>query len=459
MTRSAPYGSWSSPISADSLVKGVKGFTALATNGHSLFWLEARPEEAGRIVLVRFDGTRVTDLTKAPYNVRTRVHEYGGGAFAVGPTHAYFVDFATQDIHEVPLDGSSIRRITTTGPGMRYADLVLDAPRRRLLAVGERHDAGEVTNFLVAVDVATGAEHVLHEGHDFYSSPRVSPDSARLCFVTWDHPNMPWDGTQLHVGTLDGDGALRNVTIVAGGAAESIVEPRWLDAERLVFVSDRTGWWNLYAHDESGTWCIVEEAAEYTQPPWGFAASHYVALNRDHLICAPIENGEQSLCFLGVDHGFKSPLSSSWISFHSLTLHDGNICFIGRAADRLSAIVLKNPATGDESVLATAGTLAFGREWISSAEPIVFATRDGSKANAYFYPPKNPEWQGPNGARPPLLVMSHGGPTGAVDRTLNMRALYYTSRGWGVVDVNYGGSTGFGRAYRERLMGKWGIVD
>jgi dipeptidyl aminopeptidase/acylaminoacyl peptidase len=458
MARSAPYGEWSSPITADAVIRGVKGFAALASNGDALFWLEARPEEGGRLALVRQQDGRTDDLTPLPYNVRTRVHEYGGGAFLITDRHAYFVDFATQDLHEVNLADGAIRRITTTGADARYADFQLDRKRRRLIAVGERHTPGGVRNFLVAVDLANGAERVLHEAHDFYSSPRLSPDGTRLCFVTWDHPNMPWDGTQLHVGML-ADDHIEDVTVIAGGVAESIVEPRWLDTDRLVFVSDASGWWNLYAHDASGTWCIAEEAAEYVEPPWNFGGSHYVAATKDHLICAPIVQREQSLAFLSVQQGFRSPLPSPWIAFHSLTMHRGRLCFIGRATDRLGAIVAKDPASGDEQILASAGTLSFDASWIARAEAIAFPTRDGATGHAYYYPPTNPQCREPEGARPPLLVMSHGGPTGSVDRGLNLRALYYTSRGWGVVDVNYGGSTGFGRAYRERLVGRWGIVD
>ena len=460
MPRSAPFGSWSSPITATSIVSGVKGFAALTSNSRELFWLESRPDEAGRVTLMSL-GERARELTPAPYNVRSRVHEYGGGAYHANDKWAFFVDFADQDVHEIDLRSGAIRRVTATGSRHRYADFVRDAPRNRLIAIAEHHDdrAAEPVNRLIAIDLDNGGEAVLHEGHDFYASPRVSPDGDRLCFVSWDHPNMPWDGTQLHVGRVAPDGALVDLGIVAGGARESVVEPRWLPDGALAFVSDSNGWWNLHVYDESGIYCVREEPAEYADPPWGFGASTYVHSAGRHLVCRSVCDGEQSLSLVDVDQGFQSPIDTCWQSFDALTMHRGRLCFIGRAAERRQAIVSRDLASGDETTLDVAGPLQLDAALISRAESIRFPTTDGAAAHAFYYPPNNPDWVGPLGERPPLLVMSHGGPTAAADRCLNLRVQYYTSRGWAVVDVNYGGSSGFGRAYRDRLIGQWGIVD
>jgi len=270
MSRTVPYGSWPSPISADLITAGVTGLAALTSTADALFWIESRPDEGGRNALVMFRDGRKSELTPAPFNVRTRVHEYGGGAYLATDQHVFFVNFADQNIYCVGLDGSAPVPVTNTDAETRYADFVLDATRGRLIAVGERPGERERENCLVAIDVASGAATDVHRGHDFYAAPRIAPDGKRLCFLSWDHPNMPWDGTQLHVAQFDGAGALIDVTIVAGGVAESIVQPEWLTSERIVFASDLNGYWNLYSYDDSDIYCIFPDEAEYGGPAWGF---------------------------------------------------------------------------------------------------------------------------------------------------------------------------------------------
>ena len=459
MPRTLPYGSWPSPISADLITAGVTGLAALTSNADALFWIESRPDEGGRnTVLTYRDGVK-TELTPAPYNVRTRVHEYGGGAYLASRRDLFFVNFADQNIYRVPIAGGAPQQLTHGDADTRYADFVLDEPHARLIAVGERPGEKERENCLVAVDLATGASTDLHRGHDFYSSPRVSPDGARLCFLSWDHPNMPWDGTQLHVATFGTDGALADETIVAGGVAESIVQPEWLTPRRIVFASDQSGFWNLYSYDDSGIYCIYPDDAEYSGPAWGFGSKYFCVLSERHVVAQRMHKGATSLLVIDVDREMATPLASPWQAYFGLTALGGTLYFIGGSADRLSSIASMTLDGTLGPTIADAGRISVEPTWFSIPESIEFPARDGITAYAYFYPPHHPDVAAAPSDRPPLLVMSHGGPTAATSPLMNLRIQYYTTRGWAVADVNYGGSTGYGRVYRERLDGAWGIVD
>jgi len=460
MTRkTAPYGSWRSPITAEFITTGVTGLSALTSEGDALYWLESRPAEAGRSTLMTSRDGVIRELTPAPYNVRSRVHEYGGGAYLATANGIYFVNFSDQNLYRTDLDGTAPTPITVGTAETRYADLVYDEKRARLIAVMERPGANEPENCLVAIDVATGVVADLARGHDFYAAPRIAPGGAQLCFLSWDHPNMPWDGTQLHVGAFDANGLLVDDTIVAGGAAEAIVQPEWVSAERIVFASDQSGFWNLYSYDASGIYCIYADAAEYAAPAWSFGARHFAALGPRHLVAQRVHNGAASLSIIDIDQGIASPLASDWHVFDALTVSGHRIYCIAGRSDRLQAITWLDPVSDATGIVVDSGRLAVDTSWFSTPENLEYPTRDGQVAHAYFYPPHNPEFTAAPTELPPLLVTSHGGPTAAAQRSINFRIQYYTSRGWAVVDVNYGGSSGFGRAYRSRLDGNWGIVD
>jgi dipeptidyl aminopeptidase/acylaminoacyl peptidase len=454
-----PYGSWRSPITAELITTGVAGLSALTGHDDALFWLETRPREAGRSTLMMQRNGAVRELTPSPFNVRNRVHEYGGGAYAATTAGVYFVNFADQNLYRTSADSEAPRQITEGTADTRYADFVYDELRARLIAVMERPGANEPENCLVAIDTETGNVIDLVRGHDFYAAPRISPGGKQLCFLSWDHPNMPWDGTQLHVGEFAPDGMLRNDTIIAGGAAEAIVQPEWITAERLVFASDQSGFWNLYSYDASGIYCIYADAAEYAGPAWAFGARHFVVLGPRHIVAQRVHNGAASLSIIDIDQGIATPLASDWHVFDGLTAFNRRIYCIAARSDRLPAIVWLDPIGGETGVVTEAGRLAIDSAWFSIPQAIEYPTRDGGVAHAYFYAPRNPEFNASPSELPPLLVMSHGGPTAAAQRSINFRIQYYTSRGWAVVDVNYGGSSGFGRAYRTRLDRNWGIVD
>src|SRR6266545_3391024 len=405
MPTAAPYGSWRSPIGGDLVAAGGVSLDEVRVAGEAVLWLEGRPLEGGREVVCRAGpggpggprggppenpGGEAEDLTPEGFNVRTRVHEYGGGAYAVHGTTVVFANFGDQRLYRHD-PGRPPRPITPAAPtpaAHRYADASLTPDGRLLVCVRERHEHGKVTNELVALPADGAAAPVVPvAGRDFYASPRCSPDGRRLAWLEWDHPNMPWDATELKVAELaTGAGA---AATVAGGPGESIFQPEWSPDGVLHFVSDRSGWWNLYRAAAPG----------------------------DRLAC------------------------------------------VAGSATRSAAVVVIDPASGGVEVLRRGRDETPDPGYLSAPRAIQFPTTGGRTANALYYPPANRDFRGPEGELPPLLVTSHGGPTAAVSSLLSMGYQFFTSRGFAVVDVDYGGSTGYGRAYRRQLDGQWGIVD
>ena len=458
--KAQPHGSWASPITADFILSEFVSFAELQHRDGTCFWLETRPQEGGRSALVSWRDGKRRDLVPASMNVRSRVHEYGGGAFAVSQANAWFVNFEDQNIHSVRLKGAAPKRVTLSDEDERFGGLLWDELRGSLIAVRERHGiAEEPVNDLVRVDVGSGAIEVLHSGHDFYAGATLSPDGGKLAFLVWDHPNMPWDGTQLVVAELNEGGHVAGATVVAGGATESVLQPEWADAHRLIFVSDASGFWNLHCYDASGVFCAVPDEAEYGLPLWSLGTASYVPASPRHVVAQRIEAGVAQLVVADMDQGVTTPLPTDFSSYRSLARTASGVAFIAGRRDDTAAVVELDMASGNARLLATEGRVDVPARMLSAPESIRYPTARGEHAYGNFYPPCNPNSQGLPGERPPLLVMSHGGPTGAASRDLNLRIQYYTSRGWAVLDVNYGGSTGFGRAYRERLQGQWGIVD
>ena len=455
-----PHGAWPSPITADFILSAFVSFAELQHRDGVCYWIETRPQEGGRSVLVSCRDGDKRDVIPASMNARSRVHEYGGGAFAISAANAWFVNFEDQNIHSVRLGGSAPQRVTLGDENERFGGLQWDDRRGSLIAVRERHGiADEAVNDLVRVRVDTGAIEVLHSGHDFYAGAKLSPDGAKLAFLVWDHPNMPWDGTQLVVAELNAAGGIAAATVVGGGAAESIFQPEWADANRLLYVSDAKGFWNLYVFDASGAWCAVPDEAEYGLPLWSLGMASYVPAGPRHAVAQRIEAGVAQLVVADIEQGVTTPLPVDFSSYRSLARTASGVAFIAGRQDDAAAVVELNTASGALRVLASEGEVDLPPGFLSAPESIRYPTANGEHAFGNFYAPRNADCEGPPGERPPLLVMSHGGPTGAASRDLSLRVQYYTSRGWAVLDVNYGGSTGFGRAYRERLQGKWGVVD
>lgn len=456
----APYGSWRSPITSDLIAASVVALGEPRVDGDDVYWLEGRAMEGGRQVVVRRTGDgRVADVTPPGFNTRTRVHEYGGASYAISLGVVLFSNFADQRLYRQRPDGPPVPFSEEAPPGaLRYADLSFDPKGGRVFAVREDHRGrGEARNELVALDLASGAAAVLATGHDFYSSPRPSPDGRLLAWLSWDHPNMPWDGTELWVASLEG-ARLGDARRLAGGARESIVQPAWSPEGELHFVSDRTGWWNVYRRRDGRTEPLVTREAEFARPLWAFGQSTYAFLPDRRVAAAFTERGGWRLALLD-GRGGLAPLELPYTDIAGVRAWGARLVLVAGAPAEPTSVVALDPESGRREVLRRSIELAVDPGYLSSPEPLEFPTEDGSTAHALFYRSRNRDFAGPAGERPPLLVLSHGGPTGAASSTLNLALQFWTSRGFAVLDVDYGGSTGYGRAYRERLRGTWGVVD
>ena len=474
----APYGSWKSPITADLIVAGTVGLGGIALDGEDVYWTEGRPAEAGRNVIVRRtpDG-KTTDVTPPPFNVRTRVHEYGGGAFTVRDGTIYFSNFADQRLYKQAPDTEpqpltpAFSPLSQGGSGRdrRYADAVIDSQRSRIICVCEDHTAGghEPTNTLVSINLENGEDvQVLASGSDFYSSPRLSPDNSQLAWLSWNHPNMPWDGTQLWVAQLKEDGSLSEPQLVAGGVTESIFQPEWSPDGVLYFVSDRTGWWNFYRWQpdlgKGGVWeveSLCEMEAEFGLPQWVFGMSTYAFESANRIICTYTQEGIWYLATLHTQTKQLDVIETPYTDISSVHAVPDRAVFIAGSATEPTAVVQMNLTNKQISVVKRSSELEIDPDYLSTPQSIAFPTENGLTAYAIFYPPKNKDYTAPDGEKPPLIVKSHGGPTAATSSAFNLKIQHWTSRGFAFVDVNYGGSTGYGREYRQRLNDNWGIVD
>ncbi len=457
----APYGSWESPLSAAEVASNAIHVDEVRVEGETIYWLEGRPEEGGRNVLMRLEpGGGPEVLTPEGFNVRTRVHEYGGGAYWLHAREIFFVNFSDQRLYR-QRPGEEPRALTPAGVGLRYADGIVDAERERIICVREDHSrAGEPQNTLVALSIA-GDERggqVLVSGNDFYASPRLSPDGRQLAWLTWNHPNMPWDGTELWVAQLDEAGNFTEQRLVAGGPDISIFQPEWSPQGELHFISDRTGWWNLYRAGEEGHENLYPWQKEFGLPQWVLGMSTYdftesgdiVALYHD-------EAGWHLGIFEYVGHNF-APLPVPHTYMSGLRAGPGFVVFEGASPKQLLGLVRVTLDNKEVELVRRCATLELDPDYISQPDAIKFPS-GGETAYGYFYPPRNPRFEAPPGEKPPLLVFIHGGPTSNSPPALSAAIQFWTTRGFGVLDVNYRGSTGYGRAYRQRLRGEWGLVD
>ncbi len=460
MVTTAPFGSWESPISAADTVTGVVGFAEPAVDGDNLFWLEKRPDEQGRQVLVRrsADGT-IADVISAPTSVRTRVHEYGGGAYVVRGGRIAYSDFADQRLYRID-GGAAAVAITPEPPRsmtLRYADAEF-LPDGRLVCVRETHpQQGEATNDLVALPLdGIGDIAVLASGRDFYAAPRVSEDGSQVTWLEWDHPNMPWDGSELMVADL-GNGPL-DARRVAGGPAESIAEPSWAPEGSLVFMSDRTGWWNPYEYDGNGVAAIVTRNVEFAGPAWVFRQTSYGFLSGGRIIAAYWDRGRHVLAVIDSD-GSMGRLNFDYSGYSALVT-DGNdrAWVVAHHPQRPTALV-EIEVDARTATIVRSNPEPVARAYRTEPRLISFPTTGGDVAHGVYYPPTNPDFQGTEGEKPPLIVKVHGGPTSSVFPRLSVGYLFWTSRGFGIVDVNYRGSTGYGREFRRRLESQWGVAD
>lgn len=464
--RPVPYGTWPSPITAERAARASLFLSEVKAVGDATTWCEMRPQEDGRYVIVRSEaGTSPQDVTPADFSARSRVHEYGGGSYTVFDALTFFVNDADQRLYRQDVGGEPIA-ITSEPPSpraLRYADMDVSPDGSRIACVRERHegDGLPANELVVLASDGSGEPQIAASGRDFYAFPRWSPEGERLAFLEWSFPQMPWDGTELVVAEIGDDGTTRSTRRVAGGPAESIFQPCWGPDGRLYFISDRTGWWNLYQEGTEGAHTnLTPIAAEFGGPMWEFGYSSYGFLADGRIACLYRRDGEHHLALLDPASQEMLDLDVPYTSFdHYLSASGQRVAFIAGGPTTPLEVVTLDFSTRAVDVLRESDESDVDPGYFSEPEAIVFPTTGGRTAFAYAFPPKNRDVIGPDAERPPLVVHVHGGPTSEMTPELDLRVQFFTSRGFAYVDVNYGGSTGHGRAFRESLYGQWGVID
>jgi dienelactone hydrolase len=458
--KQASYGSWKSPITTGLITAKAISLVETAINGGDIYWIESRPNESGRYVIMRRtpDG-KITACTPPGFYARNTVHEYGGGVFTVNGDTLYFSNFKDQHLYRQPLGGQP--EVLTPADGYRYADLIVDKKRNRILCVREAHTGqGEPVNTIVGVSLNGGDNgQVLVDGNNFYSSARLSPDGMKLAYLTWNHPNMPWDGCELWVADVNADGTLLHAHLVAGSAAESVFQPEWSPDGVLHFVGETTGWWNLYRWVNGEVEALCPMEAEFGEPQWVFGMFTYDFVSPTKILCRYSQNSTWHLAWLDTSSKKLTKIETPFTDILDIRAGKGFAVFIAGSPTQPFSLMRMDTSTGKMELIKQAFDVAVAAGYLSTPTSITFPTTAGQQAHAIYYAPKNKDYAAPQGEHPPLMVISHGGPTSAAVTTLRYTIQYWTSRGFAVLDVNYGGSTGYGRAYRQRLNGNWGIVD
>ena len=457
----APYGTWESPISAALTAGSTNGVLALQVDGEDLYWLESRPLEGGRYVLMKHNpGSEPQEITPQAFNVRTRVHEYGGRSFQVVAGTTYFSNFADQALY-AQLPGNAPVQLSVS-ENLRYADCAHDPVHNRLLCVREDHRAeGEAINALVAVDLSGQPNDgtILWQQSDFVGYPRVSPDGSQMTWISWDHPNMPWDNVALWLAPIGADGKLGDPVRLNEGVDESVLQPTWAADGTLYFLTDRSGWWNLHRFDGERISAVHQLEAELGGPLWALGTKFFELLNDQQALVEYSSADGIKLGVLDLQSGTLQPYDLPYVAYASVVARDGVAYFVAGLSDAPSQIVALDLASGQTSVIRETGERVVAAEYLSEPEAITFPTAGGGEAYGYYYPPANADFTAPADELPPLMVLMHGGPTAATSAVFSAAKQYWTSRGFAVVDVNYRGSTGYGRAFRQALNGQWGIVD
>ncbi|MGB1382320.1 MAG: S9 family peptidase [Porticoccaceae bacterium] len=452
-----PFGTWPSSLSAEKVASAAPKINHIQSCNDLVTWVESRPNEGGRNVIIgRSKNGLIKDLIPAPYSHYSRVHEYGGMAYALSENSIYFVNASDQRIYQQPFGTTTPVAITESG--LRFADLIIDSVNQRLIAVCEQHnETTEPENYLVGISLTAGNKQLtpLARGADFYAYPRISPDGKSLCWIEWNHPNMPWDSTQLWQADIHNH-CLENKRLIAGGdGLEAIFQPQWSPDNRLYYVSDRNNWWNIYSADHG---VIVDMPAEFATPLWQFGMSTYDFIDANTIGCLWTQQGVWYCGFVDIAKGSLKPVASNYKSMQAACCDSGGLYMVAGAPDIADQVVTVSQQ-GIVEAIYSPSNLNIATEDLAKPESISFPTANNTNVQAFFYPPTNSQYCGENNQLPPVIAICHGGPTGATDCSLNLKIQYWTSRGFAVVDINYRGSTGFGRDYRDALNGAWGLAD
>ena len=491
-TTPALYGNWQSAISSKLIVGDSVSIDEPLLAADSIYYIERRPQENGRCVIVKVNKDKATDMLPAPFSARSRVHEYGGGCYCITEQLVFFINDSDQDIYCIK--DHQIERITSS-TNNRFADFIYDKKHHRLIAVCETHSNNHVTNTVVSINVNTGELVTIEQGADFYASPRLNASGSQLCWQSWNHPNMPWDGNCLWLADINKSGQIKNKKHIAGADNVSVFQPQWSPDDILHFISDDSGWWHLYRYTDTllpenkhtgKITQLTKGNKELGLPQWVFAQSSYAFVDNSHIICCYQSQGQAKLALLSVTKNATENITEKttlikiptlWQEFSSIRAANNKLCFIAASSDSfpqlISAII---PATFSEqkpaslicSVIKSSCQLPVAKEYYSKAQSKIFTNRHKQKVYANYYPPTNPNYQAQTNNHsnnsadketPPLIIICHGGPTGQASAALDPKKQFWTSRGFALLDVNYSGSTGYGRQYRERLNGNWGLLE
>ena len=460
MGRTTPYGSWRSPISAAMIAGESIGLDQPQLGNNCYYWIEKRPIEGGRQVIIKQSTTGTAkDILPPPFSARSRVHEYGGATYTVANDVVYFVNDSDQGIYVITPDKAP--KLVYSEPGLRFADIQFDRTHKRLVCICEDHrGTGEAINSLVALTFDDNpAITILHQGADFYASPAIRADGGSLAWLSWNHPDMPWDSTELWQADITHDGKLHGAQCTAGGENISIFQPQWSPDNQLYFVSDAAGWWQIYQHLADGSRRLNDKEAEFGLPQWIFGQSTYAFISADIIICCYCQQGEWFLGQLCTFTGELSHIDTPYCDITSIRANQERAIFLAGSPTTTTELVTYHPEQKNLITVKQSLPTSIGTPYLSIAEKISFVSTSGNEAYGFYYGPSNGDFRAAAPERPPLIVVCHGGPTAATGSNLNLKIQYWTSRGFAVLDVNYGGSTGYGRAYRQRLNGQWGLVD
>lgn len=454
----APYGSWASPVSARLLTDAGVRLASPRLHQGQCYWLESRPAEQGRSLIMRLGATGPEEVTPADFNVRAKANEYGGGDYCLADQTLFFVNAGDQQVYRQALTGGQPQALTRA-PQSRFADLVFDPERQQLIAIEEKFEAGqaESRHRLVAIDADSGALTALASGEDFYASPALSPDGRQLSWLSWNHPNMPWDENHCWLAQLDRSGVSQVRCISPAGS--SSFQPQFSPDNQLWLVNDQSGWWNLHRLVGDQLENVLALDAEFATPQWLFGMSCYGFPGQGRLLALFTRDGSWQAGLLNLHDNQLDVLDWPFSDISGLHTRNGQAVLLAASPTQASAVWHWQQADGSLTCGRQSLATPLAPAIISRARAICFDTTDNGQAHGFYYPPCNPAYVAPAGEKPPLMVLSHGGPTGATESSLNIKIQYWTSRGFAVLDVNYRGSTGYGRDYREALRGRWGMRD
>jgi dipeptidyl aminopeptidase/acylaminoacyl peptidase len=459
---SKPYGTWPSQISAELITKAAPGLSNLRNFDNTLFWVESRPWEGGRNVIMRQnEAGQICDVLPKPFSHQSKVHEYGGAAFTVVNETLYFVNASDQRIYISSLKSKATPKPLTPEGNWRFGDLLVDRKNQRLIAVCEEHTLDDdPQNYIASISLSSNAPEIerLESGADFYAYPQISPDGTKFCWIQWNHPYMPWDNTQLKEADIDSSGIYNKKTVAGENLDQSIFQPQWSPDNQLYFVSDATNWWNIWRIKDGQSEIVFDSKKEFGLPLWQLGMRTFCFLSKETIGCIWTQNGSWHAGKIDTETQTLDSFISNYTSMDSACVLEHSFCTIAGSPSASKEIVtFRDPY--ESQIVYSPSSLAFDSSDVSHPESIQYVSGGNERVHAFYYPPTNSRYVGDKGELPPAIAMCHGGPTSATDSGLNLKIQFWTSRGFAVVDINYRGSTGFGRKYRQLLNNNWGIAD